>query len=490
MTEHASKPAKNVTAYTLNIRKNVTSEGNAMLERTIMKTLDAWSKAPHRKALMLTGARQIGKTTAVREFARQHYARFAELNFLTDPHAGNIFSGALDAETVVANLTAYLRKPLEPGKTLVLLDEIQECPRARTAIKFLVEDGRFDYVETGSLLGVRTADVESYPVGFEERHRMYPMDFMEFCRANGVQQATFDLLRDHFEQCTPVSEAVHETMLRLFSVYMVVGGMPEIVQRYVDTHDIAQVVQLQRDILALYRLDIAKYADNADRTKIRAIFDAVPSQLNDRNRRFVLADLGKNARQNRYASSFLWLADAGVALPCYNVEAPVPPLPANRKRSLFKLFMGDTGLLCAEALENVQMPILQGDLDVNMGEIAENVIAQELVAHGFPTYYFDSKRYGEVDFVVQSGTRILPIEVKSGNDWTRHHALSKIMSVPEWHLDQAYVLCKGNVDRQGPITYLPLYMSMFLRPERLPASMPFTVDLSALGAPHTHESAK
>ena len=454
-----------------------------MLERTITKTLEAWSKSSRRKALMLTGARQTGKTTVVRDFARRRYERFAELNFLTDPHAGDIFSGPLDANTIVANLTAYLRQPLEPGNTLVLLDEVQECPRARTAIKFLVEDGRFDYVETGSLLGVRTADVESYPVGFEERHRMYPMDFMEFCRACGVQQTTFDLLRDRFECRKPVNGTIHETMMRLFSVYMVVGGMPEIVQRYVDTHDIAQVVQLQRDILALYRLDIAKYADRADRTKIRAIFDAVPSQLNDRNRRFVLADLGRNARQNRYASSFLWLADAGVALPCYNVEAPVPPLPANRKRSLFKLFMGDTGLLCAQALENVQVPILQGDLDVNMGEITENAIAQELVAHGFPTYYFDSKRYGEVDFVAQSGTRALPIEVKSGNDWTRHHALSKIMSVPEWHLDQAYVLCKGNVEQSGPITYLPLYMSMFLEPEHLPDSLPFTVDLSALNNP-------
>ncbi|MBT1178943.1 ATP-binding protein [Bifidobacterium vespertilionis] len=454
-----------------------------MLERTITKTLEAWSKSSRRKALMLTGARQTGKTTVVRDFARRRYERFAELNFLTDPHAGDIFSGPLDANTIVANLTAYLRQPLEPGNTLVLLDEVQECPRARTAIKFLVEDGRFDYVETGSLLGVRTADVESYPVGFEERHRMYPMDFMEFCRACGVQQTTFDLLRDRFECRKPVNGTIHETMMRLFSAYMVVGGMPEIVQRYVDTHDIAQVVQLQRDILALYRLDIAKYADRADRTKIRAIFDAVPSQLNDRNRRFVLADLGKNARHNRYASSFLWLADAGVALPCYNVEAPVPPLPASRKRSLFKLFMGDTGLLCAQALENVQVPILQGDLDVNMGEITENAIAQELVAHGFPTYYFDSKRYGEVDFVVQSGTRALTIEVKSGNDWTSHHALSKIMSVPEWHLDQAYVLCKGNVEQSGPITYLPLYMSMFLEPEHLPDSLPFTVDLSALNNP-------
>ncbi|MCI1211099.1 ATP-binding protein [Bifidobacterium tibiigranuli] len=456
-----------------------------MLSRKALHVLKSWKKSRSRhRALMLTGARQIGKTTLVREFARNEYAQFAELNFLTDDNAASIFAGPLDAQTIITNLTAYLRTPLEPGNTLVLLDEIQECPRARTAIKFLVEDGRFDYIETGSLLGVRTGEVTSYPVGFEEQHRMFPMDFEEFCLADGVQSETITMLREHFANRQPVSEAVHETMSRLFLAYIVVGGMPEIVQRYVDTHDIAQIVTLQHDILDLYRLDIAKYAETSDRTKIRSIFDAVPSQLDDRNRRFVLANLNKNARQNRYASSFLWLADAGVALPCYNVTAPVAPLQANAKHSLFKLFMNDTGLLCASSLDNVQFPILQGDLSINMGAITENVVAQELLAHGFTLFYFDTKRYGEVDFVIQSGAHVLPIEVKSGNDWTIHKALGNTMAVREWHLGQAYVLCKGNLrhDAGRGITYLPLYMTMFLAPERLPDSMPFNVDLSALNS--------
>ena len=432
------------------------------------------------KALMLTGARQIGKTTLVREFAKHHYDHFAELNFLTDPHASDIFGGALDARTVITNLTAYLRQTLVPGKTLILLDEVQECPRARTAIKFLVEDGRFDYIETGSLLGVRVNDVPSYPVGFEEQHRMFPMDFEEFCWANGVQPAVIDLLRDCFTHKRPVSESVHTTMLRLFQAYTVVGGMPEVVQRYVQTHDIAQTTELQRSLLDLYRLDIAKYADSANRTKIRSIFDALPSQLSQHNRRFILADLNKNARQARYTSSFLWLSDAGVAMPCYNVASPTVPLRANEKHSLFKLFMNDTGLLCATSLDNVQFALLQGDLDVNLGSIMENIVAQELLAHGFQLHYFDAKRYGELDFVVQSGSAILPIEVKSGNDWTKHRALDKVISVPDWNLDHAYVLCKGNISQEGPITYLPLYMTMFLEPQRLPESMPFSVDVSAL----------
>ncbi|NEG88522.1 ATP-binding protein [Bifidobacterium aerophilum] len=451
-----------------------------MLERKAWHVLEAWKSNRDHKALILTGARQIGKTTLVREFAKRHYTHFAELNFLTDVHAGDIFAGPLDAETIIANLTAYLRTPLEPGNTLVLLDEIQECPRARTAIKFLVEDGRFDYVETGSLLGVRVRDVPSYPVGFEERHRMFPMDFEEFCRANGVQDSTFDMLREHFAARRPVSDAVHRTMSRLFQAYMVVGGMPDAVQRYVDTHDIAQVVALQRDLLNLYRLDIAKYAEKTDRSKIRAIFDAIPSQLDDHNRRFILAGIDKNARQSRYANSFMWLADAGVALPCYNVQSPTAPLTANEKRNLFKLFMGDTGLLCAATMDNAQFALLQGDLETNMGSITESIVSQELTTQGFVPHYFDSKQYGAVDFLVQSGTRVIPVEVKSGNDWTKHKALDNVLQVREWGLDEAYVLCKGNIAEDGPITYLPLYMTMFLQPERLPESMPFTVDLSAL----------
>ncbi|HIY84599.1 MAG TPA: AAA family ATPase [Candidatus Rubneribacter avistercoris] len=452
-----------------------------MLYRKAWDKLESWHKETKKKALMLSGARQIGKTTLVRAFAQKRYEHFAELNFLMDEGAASIFSKSIDADTITANLTAYLRTPLEPGKTLVLLDEIQECPRARTAIKSLVEDGRFDYVETGSLLGVRTKEVASYPVGFEEPFRMHPLDFEEFCLANGVQNQTIELLRSSFLSEKPVSDAVHETMMRLFAAYLVVGGMPEVVQRYVDTHDIAQMLGLQRDITALYRQDIAKYATGGDKAKIQDIFDAIPSQLDDKNRRFVLADLAKTARQNRYESSFLWLADAGVALPCYNVNAPTTPLAANAKRSLFKLFMGDVGLLCASSLGNVQFDILQGNLEVNMGSIVENAVAQELVAHGFNLHYFNSKRQGEVDFVAQQGKRVIPIEVKSGNDWQRHRALSNVLDVKEWGIEHAYVLSKGNVAREGRVTYLPLYMTMFLEQERLPEGMRYEVDLSALG---------
>ena len=451
-----------------------------VLKRKAWSRMQAWKNNPSRKALMITGARQIGKTTLVREFAKQHYECFAELNFLEDPNAQRVFEGARDADTLITNLTAYSRTELKPGHTLVLLDEIQECPAARTAIKFLVEDGRFDYAETGSLLGVRTKEVSSYPVGFEETMRMYPMDFEEFCWANGVQASTIAMLEDHYRNAEPVSESVHGTMMRLFQLYTVVGGMPDAVQRYVDTHDIAQTIDVQTNLLALYRLDIAKYADNKDKAKIRDIFDAIPSQLDDKNRRFILADLRKTARQNRYSSSFLWLADAGVALPCYNVNAPLPPLENNGNRSLFKLFMNDTGLLCAASMDNIQFELLSGNLEVNMGAIAENVVAQELKAHGFALHYFITSRIGEVDFIVRDGKTVMPIEVKSGNDWKRHKALDNLMAVQDWGLENSYVLCKGNVMKGGTTTYLPLYMVMFLKPTPQPATLTYTVDLSAL----------
>lgn len=451
-----------------------------MLKRKAWNELSEWKQAGSRKALMLTGARQIGKTTLVREFAKQNYECFAEINFLAQPDANAIFSGSLDANTIVENMTAYFRKPLLPGKTLVLLDEVQECPSARTAIKFLVEDGRFDYVETGSLLGVRTQEVASYPVGFEERHRMFPMDFEEFCLANGVQQQTLDVLRDCYDARRTVPEAIHQTIMKLYFVYMVVGGMPEVVQRYVATSDIAQALELQGDLLTLYRQDIAKYAEARDKIKIRSIFDSIPSQLDDKNRRFVLANLSKTARGERYESSFLWLADAGVALPCYNVQEPAAPLAGNEKRSLFKLFMSDVGLLCAASMGGVQLALLNGDLEVNAGSIMENVVAQELRAHGFDLRYFNSKRYGELDFVVQRDAKVVPLEVKSGNDWHRHRALDNVLAVDEWPFEEAFVLCKGNVEKDGRVTYLPLYMTMFLENEP-PKEMKFKVDLSALG---------
>ncbi len=451
-----------------------------MLYRKAYDKLLEWKQQPKRKALCIMGARQIGKTTVIRQFGKDQYECFVEINFVTDPEAGQIFAGSLDANTIITNLTAYTRKPMVPGKTLVLLDEIQACPNARTAIKFLVEDGRFDYIESGSLLGVKHKEVRSYPVGFEELYQMYPMDLEEYLWANGVQKSTIDYLRKCFDKKEPVTEAVHQTLCKLFYTYIVVGGMPDVVQTYVDTHDIAQVIARQREILELYRLDIAQYAQGNDKIKIRSIFDSIPAQLNDKNRRFILNSVAPTARQERYADSFNWLADAGVALPCYNVTEPQPPLSLNEKRNLFKLFMGDTGLLCVACMENVQFGILNGDLQINMGSILENTIAQQLKSNGFSLNYFDGKKTGEIDFVIQNGMGVDLLEVKSGNDYRSHPAMDKIRKVEGWQFGNAVVLCKDNVMQEDGLQYYPWYMVMFMTALQPPKEMKFEIDLSAL----------
>lgn len=450
-----------------------------MLKRTVYQKLESWKNLEHKKALCVIGARQIGKTTIIREFGKANYENFVEINFITDTGAEKIFEGNLDADTIIENLTAFKMQKLEPGKTLIFLDEIQECPNARCAVKFLVEDGRFDYIESGSMLGVRYKEVKSYPVGFEEIYYMYPMSFEEYLIANGVQDTTFSLLERCYEQETVVSEPIHATMLKLFFSYIVVGGMPDVVQTYVDTHDIGRVVQVQRDILELYRLDIARYAKGNDKIKIRAIFDSIPSQLDDKNRRFFLGQIDANGRQNRYENSFLWLSDAGVGLPSYNVAEPQPPLQINEKRNIFKLFLNDTGLLCAACMKNIQFDLLNGNLEVNMGSILENIFAQSLKCNGFSLNYFESKKLGELDFIVQSGMDIDILEVKSGNDYKKHPALKRVMEIENWRFGKKFVFCKGNVERKGEIVYLPWYMIMFYKIEE-PGEFVYTVDLAAL----------
>lgn len=451
-----------------------------MLYRKSYDKLLRWKNQKNRTALCIQGARQIGKTTLVREFGKKEYASFIEFNFVSNVDARRAFDGNLDADSIIERLTALARKPFIEGNTLILFDEIQECPNARSAIKFLVEDGRFDYIETGSLLGVMNKAVRSLPVGFEELITMYPMDFEEFIVANGVQKTTLDSLRKAYEERKPLSDIIHETLNKLFYSYIIVGGMPKVVQTYVTTHDIGLIIKEQKEILNLYRQDISKYAKESDRPKIRAIFDSIPSQLNDKNRRFNLSLLSENARLLRYEDSFNWLIDSGVANPCYNIEEPKVALKLNEKRNLFKLYAGDTGLLCALSMDNIQFNILQGDLTINMGSILENMMAQMFVANGFNLHYFDSKKYGELDFVLQEGTSIDYIEIKSGNDYKKHAALNRILKIEEWKAKQAIVFCKDNIQEENGILYLPWYMAIFLKQEEIPEGIKYEVDLTGL----------
>lgn len=450
-----------------------------MIERAAYPLLLQWKQDPRHRALLIDGARQVGKTYLVRRFGQENYGTFVEINFVQTPEAKTIFEGNLDTETLIPLLSAFTATSFTPGDTLIFFDEIQECPRARTAIKFLVDDGRFDYIESGSLLGVTHGDVPSLPVGYETELRLYPLSFQEFCGALGDFDEALTIAEKCFHEETAVPPPIHDRLMELFRYYVIVGGMPAAVSQFAETRDLVRVLEVQRAILGLYRKDVARYARN--KPHVRAIFDAIPAELSKKNKRFKLSDLAKTARTERYESDFLWLADAGVALPCYNVTELVLPLQLNQQHSVFKLFLCDTGLLMAMFGQGIQFKILQGEMNINWGAILENVFAQILVANGFDALYYEKAKHGEIDFVVQKGSRVIPIEAKSGRIFRAHASLDNILKVKAWGLDFAYVFCRSNTaveaivpegrEIECTVAYMPWYLISFLKPEALPASL-------------------
>lgn len=448
-----------------------------MLERKIYKRIEQFLKTES-KALLITGARQTGKTFAVREVGKRCFDNFVEINFIEKPEAIGIFNNADNVADILRRLSLIVQRRLVAGKTLVFLDEVQECPNIITAIKFLVEEGSYRYIMSGSLLGVTLKDVRSIPVGYMKTEQMFPLDFEEFACAIGISEGIFASLKHAWEEREPVDNFVHEKMMEIFRLYLVVGGMPEAVNKYIASNNLRDVVDVQHDIVNLYKKDIAKY-DPTHKLYIEEIFNLIPPELNDKNKRFILKRMNEHFKFDRYENSFLWLADAGVALPTYNVEEPKMPLLLSRSRNLFKLFMNDVGLLSSQYSDGIQLRIINGDKSLNYGSVYENVVAQELRAHGFDLYYFNSKRQGELDFVVEKNGKILPIEVKSGKDYERHNALSNVMRTPEYAIDQALVLGNTNLKTQGNVTYTPIYMVMFLQKEET-INMTYKIDLTGL----------
>ncbi len=431
-----------------------------MLNRYIDSVLER-HYAQTGKAILLTGARQTGKTFAIRRYAEQFGLHLVEMNFLLQPETRDILSGAANVQDLLLRLSAYANQPLTPGKTLVFFDEVQECPDILTWVKALVEDGRYKYALSGSLLGLELKNVRSVPVGYLSEHEMFPLDFEEFVRNLGVTQEVLASVREAWEQQKPVDTYIHEKMMRLFNLYLIVGGMPAVVQKYVDTNDLQVVLQEQQSILALYKKDIARY-NQADKLYINDIFDLIPSELNAKNKRFILKDLNEHIKFSRHENSFVWLRDADMALPVYNVEEPRAPLKLNELRNLFKLFQNDVGLLASQYVGGIQLQILQGNICINNGAIYENAVAQELHAHGWKLYYFNSKKQGEVDFLLEQDSEIIPLEVKSGKDYQRHVALNNLLSTSEYAIRRALVLCNDNIQVRDNVLYAPVYMTMFL----------------------------
>ena len=413
------------------------------------------------KALLLTGARQTGKTFAIRRYAEQAGLHLVEMNFLLQPETRDILSGAANVQDLLLRISAHANQPLPYEKTLVFFDEVQECPDILTWVKALVEDGRYKYALSGSLLGLELNNIRSIPVGYLSEYEMFPLDFEEFVRNIGVTEEVLTSVRKAWEQQKPVDSYIHERMMRLFNLYLIVGGMPAVVQKYVDTNDLQVVLQEQQSILALYKKDIARY-NQADKLYINDIFDLIPSELNAKNKRFILKDLNEHIKFSRHENSFVWLRDADMALPVYNVEEPRAPLKLNELRNLFKLFQNDVGLLASQYVGGIQLQILQGNICINNGAIYESAVAQELHAHGWKLYYFNSKKQGEVDFLLEQDSEIIPLEVKSGKDYQRHVALNNLLSNPEYAIRRALVLCNDNMQIRDRVLYAPVYMTMFL----------------------------
>lgn len=452
-----------------------------MLKRKITQRFEEWLAAPKRKALLVSGARQTGKTFAIREFARTHFKNVIEVNFLENKAAAAFLSEANDANEFVERLSLLSNKPLSQERTLVFLDEIQEAGDAITASKFLVESNRFELAMSGSLLGVELKNVRSFPVGYLHEERMFPLDFEEFCWSQNVPDRFLSQIRQHYEEKTPLPDALHERFVNLHRQYMVVGGMPEAVQSYVDTQrDLAAVRAVHSDIVNLYKQDISKYAGKRS-LFIRAIYDALPNELAKVNKRFTLQSIKNGATYENLRDDFEWLDAAGVVLKTCLVKEPKFPLDRTKENRKFKLYSADTGMLVTRYPAQTAMGILQGSRSINFGAVYENVVAQELASAGFSLRYYNNNRKGELDYLIETNSgNVIALEVKSGKDYKRHMALNNVMRTDEYGLRCAYVLSEANVSqttREGKtLYYLPLYMLMCLGSE-MPNALPsFTID--------------
>lgn len=428
--------------------------------------IEDWIKKSN-KALLVTGARQIGKTWLIRdEIEKSDYNRF-EVNFIDQPDMIEYLNAKMSAEEFLIKLKMIMPENCKPYETVVFFDEIQKCPEIVTKIKFLVDEGSFKYVMSGSLLGVELKGIASAPVGYLTVLRMYPMDFEEFMVANDVSQTTLDMIKEKFETMKPLDEFIHQKLLYMFFVYLIVGGMPDAVKTYIETKDIREVDKVQRDIVALYKEDFSQYELEDKKLKLKSIYDIIPAELNKQNKKFVFTMLDKELKFDRYENSFLWLKDAGVALPVYNVDAPVVPLMASKSSNVFRLFSSDIGLLTSAYPAETKIELINKNGEVNNGAHFENAVAQQLVANGFEPYFCKKNKIGELDFVIEMSGKVVPIEVKSGKTYKAHKALNNFMDVADYHMEKAYVLSVGNVETEGTVIYLPIYMCYLLKEQRI-----------------------
>ena len=446
-----------------------------MIFRKIEKRLEQFYRDNGKYALLIDGARQVGKTFIVEAFGRSHYESVVKIDFVKMKGAVKLFENVEDEKEIISRISAFTSKPLIEGKTLIFLDEIQKCPEAVTYIKYLVrDDGRYHYILSGSLLGIELKNIRSVPVGVLDEEKMYPLDFEEFVLANGESPELIAQAKAAWVGRRPLPQVLHDRLKKLFRFYLVVGGMPAVVQRYIDTRDIRLVMSEQKKILVEYRKDISQY-DEENAMRIREVFRRLAPELNKKNKRFYADGVSEGARFDRLEDEFVWLREAGVAISVCNVAEPKIPLVLSEKGNFFKLFANDVGLLSAMFMDGIQVRVLNGETDINFGALYENVVAQELTAHGFEVKYYNSSAFGEIDFVVEKDGAVLPVEVKSGKHYKRHRALGKLMESEEYDIPSAVVFDDDAMSVSGRIFYAPVYMMMFLEKDVLPAKMIYEI---------------
>ena len=438
-----------------------------MLKRKAYKNLLEWKKRHSKNCLMIKGARQVGKTYLVREFGKNEYDSFIEINFIKNKELKEIFNAELDAESIYKRMTAQMRGVrLIANKTLIFLDEIQACGRARTALKFLAEDGRFDIITSGSLLGLtygedadeNVEEPESVPTGYEEFLTMYSLDFEEFLWAEGYADA-IPILKEYFDKKERIPDDVNKKYEELFREYMVVGGMPEVVFDYVKNHDFTRVMAIQERILENYRFDISKHAKGAEKVKVRRCYDAVPKQLAKEITKFQYATVEKGQTSKKYGGSVQWLKDSNLVHACYNVHEPYLPLMANSIEEQFKLYINDTGLLCAMYGFETKKAILNNTIKGNAkGGIYENIIAESLIKNGYNLYYYKPDNEHELEFLIEKSGEVVPVEVKAGNTST----VTLNSFIEKFVPSIAYKFINGNVGLNNMKYSIPHYMVMFV----------------------------
>ena len=413
------------------------------------------------KALLIYGARQVGKTYVIREVLKRNNISFFEINFQERDDILKAISDISNAEELSMRLALYSDVPLIEKESVIFLDEIQLYPDIITKIKFLVDEGKYRFILSGSNLGVELKGIKSIPVGYIDMFQMYPMNLFEFAVALGVGEDVISYIRECFDEEKLVDEVIHKRMLNAFYYYLICGGMPAVVNEFIAARNLRAVREEQQSIIRQYKADFVKYENDDRKLRIISIFDSIPAQLNQQNRKFVFTQLDKELKFERYENSFLWLKDAAVAIPIYIARQPKPPLVLSKATNQFKLFMSDVGLLTSCYPDYVSKALLDmnPEYGINNGALFENFIAQELVGSGITPYYFKSRNIGEIDFLIEYDNQIMPLEIKSGKSFRAHKALNNLLESSEYSIKKGYVLSPSNVERNGNVTYMPIYMA-------------------------------